>query len=60
MALVPNVVRQPGFVLPDMTCQCCFGGAMGLRGRLHEWRPAVRESVRRHVEVFKTLRRLLD
>ncbi len=33
---------------------------MGLRGRLHEWPPAVRESVRRHVEVFKTFRRFLD
>ncbi len=33
---------------------------MGLRGRLHEWPLAVRASVRRHVDVFKTLRRFLD
>jgi alpha-galactosidase len=57
--LAPQLVRQPGFVLPDMTCQVCFAGAMGLYGRLHEWPPAVRETVRRHVDVYKTLRRFL-
>jgi len=60
LALSPGAVRQPGFVLPDITSQCCFGGAFGLRGRLHEWPVAVRQSVRRNVEVYKTLRRFLS
>ena len=59
LALPAQLVRQPDFVLPDMTCQTCFAGAMGLHGRLHEWPPAVRETVRRNVEVFKKLRRFL-
>jgi alpha-galactosidase len=52
--------RKPEFVLADYNCQVCFGGAFGLSGRLHEWSTATRQTVRRHVDVYRKLRRFLD
>ncbi|MCI0541004.1 MAG: alpha-galactosidase [Verrucomicrobiales bacterium] len=51
--------RKPEFVLADYNCQVCFGGAFGLSGRLHEWSPATRQTVRRNVDAYKRLRRFL-
>jgi alpha-galactosidase len=60
LAISADAARQSDFVLGDLPSQVCFGGAFGLRGRLHEWSPATRQAVRRQVEVFKRLRGFLS
>jgi alpha-galactosidase len=60
LAISADAARQSGFVLADFHSQVCFGGAFGLRGRLHEWSPATRGNVRKHVDVFKRLRGFLS
>jgi len=48
--------REP---LPDLVYQSYFGGAFGVAGRIHEWPEPMVRQMRRHVEVFKQLRRYL-
>jgi len=37
----------------------CVGGAFGLSGRIHEWSPAARQTVRKNVDIFKGLRQFI-
>ena len=59
-SIPPADTRRPEFVLPDYNCQVCFGGAFGLCGRLHEWSTATRQTVRRHLDIYKQLRALRE
>jgi alpha-galactosidase len=59
LSIPVNEVRKPDFVLTDYAAQVGFGGAFGLSGRIHEWSPATRQTVRKNVDIFKQLRQYL-
>jgi hypothetical protein len=54
-----HVFAEPDVVFPDIDCQCCFAGAFGTAGKLHRWPEAMKQRTRKHVEVYKKLRRYL-
>jgi len=56
LSISADAARQPDFTVAELHSQVCFGGAFGLRGRLHEWSPATRRDIGQQVEVFKQLR----
>jgi hypothetical protein len=45
--------------IPDTDFQSHFGGALGFMGRLDEWPPELEERARKHLEVFKGIRKFL-
>jgi len=55
-----DAIRRPGAIFPDIAFQCGFGGAFGVAGRLHEWPKALKEQARKHIDVFKKIRRFLS
>jgi alpha-galactosidase len=50
---------QDSFDIPDIDFQSYFGGAFGSMGRLDEWPPALKKQARKHVNVFKKIRKFL-
>lgn len=50
---------QKQFEPDDLGAQSLFGGAFGASGRVDRWSGEMRAFMRRHVEVWKTLRRYL-
>lgn len=44
---------------PEIDYQSFLGGAFGFGGRLETWTPEMIEQARRHVEIYKSLRRFL-
>ena len=59
VAFAPASSIDPS-AIPDLVFQSHFGGAFGTAGRIHEWPPALCDRARRHVEVFKGIRRFLS
>jgi alpha-galactosidase len=54
-----STYQQPGFTFPDLAFQSYFGGSFGASGRLHEWPEALKAQTRKHVAIYKQLRRFL-
>ena len=53
------LAHQEQFAWPDLDFQSFFAGSFGISGRVDEWPQAMRDRARKHVEVYKKLRRFL-